>query len=52
MPPTVPFKFDKNEYAWWRDRDGIAQYFRAGNSTDGIHAGVNPDLTAIVWTFH
>ena len=32
----APFQFDK-PYAWWNDRDGNAQYFWAGNNTDGIH---------------
>jgi hypothetical protein len=46
----APFKFDNTEYAWWNDRDGNAQYFWAGNNTDGIHTcqcGINGDCVDI-----
>ncbi|EFX82762.1 hypothetical protein DAPPUDRAFT_316492 [Daphnia pulex] len=31
------FEYDNTQYAWWNDRDGNAQYFWAGNKTNGIH---------------
>jgi hypothetical protein len=32
-----PFEYGGQVLAWWNDRDGNAQYFWAGNNTDGIH---------------
>ncbi|XP_046459310.1 uncharacterized protein LOC124205831 [Daphnia pulex] len=33
----APFELSGYAYSWWNDRDGNAQYFWAGDNTEGIH---------------
>lgn len=34
---TAPLKFYDSNYAWWNDRDGVAQHYWTGNSINGTH---------------